>query len=369
VTVAGEVRRPRALNRALLERQLLARRVRRPALDAVGHLIGLHAQEPQDPYVGLWSRLADFDPAELGRAVEAREVVRIALLRSTIHLVTARDCLALRPVLQAAGERLARGQFGRRLAGVDLAELDAYGRALVEERPLAFGELGTLLGRRWPGRDPMALAQTVRARLALVQVPPRGVWGRGGRALHTTVESWLGRPLDADPAPDRLLLRYLAAFGPATVPDAQTWSGLTRLAEVAERLRPRLRTFRDEQGRELLDLPDAPRPDPDTPAPVRFLPQYDNALLGYADRGRIASPAAHALWADRTHFYSSFLVDGVVRGVWRVVKERGRATLMARTLRPLSTEDDAAVTAEATALLALLVPAVADREVRIEVVS
>lgn len=353
----------RALNRALLARQLLLRRVRRPALDTVEHLVGLQAQEPQDPYVALWARLAGFDPAELGAALVDRSAVRIALQRSTIHLVTARDCVALRPVLQAVGERMARGQFGRRLVGVDLAELAAAAQALVAAEPLTFGTLGKRLAERWPGREEMALAQTARALLPMVQIPPRGVWKRSGRALHVTVESWLGRPIGIDAAPDGLVLRYLAAFGPATVADVQNWSGLTRLAEVVERLAPRLRAFRAADGRLLHDLPDAPRPDEEVPAPVRFLPEYDNVLLGHADRGRIVPAGAGELWDEQYH-WSALLVDGLVRGVWRVARERGRATLHVRA-PGLTAADEEAVAAEATALLAFLEPASAAREVRI----
>jgi hypothetical protein len=366
VTAVGEVLGRRALNRALLDRQLLLRRSTMPVLETVEHLVGLQAQEPEDPYVALWSRLDGFDPAELGQAMLDRAAVRIALQRSTIHLVTARDCLALRPVLQPVGERMARGQFGRRLEGVDLDELTAAGRRLIEERPLTFGELGKLLTERWPGRDPMALAQTVRALVPVVQMTPRAVWGRSGRALHATVESWLGRPLDhGDRAPDRLVLRYLAAFGPASVADAQNWSGLTRLGEVVDRVAPGLRRFRAEDGRELVDLPDAPRPDPDVPAPVRFLPEYDNVLLGHADRSRIVPPGAAGLWSDPSHHYGTFLVDGMVRGSWRVERGKGAATMLLRAVPALSTVEEAAVGAEAGPLLGFLAAGARTREVRI----
>ena len=353
----------RALNRALLDRQLLLRRVRRPALDTVEHLVGLQAQEPEDPYVGLWTRLDGFDPGELAAALADRAAVRIALQRSTIHLVTARDCLALRPVLQAVGERMARGQFGRRLVGVELAELAAAALALVDAEPLTFGTLGKRLAERWPGTDEMALAQTARALLPMVQIPPRGMWKRSGRALHVTAVSWLGRPVGTDGAPDGLVLRYLAAFGPASVADVQSWSGLTRLAEVVERLAPKLVSFRSADGRVLHELPDAPRPEPDVPAPVRFLPQYDNVLLGHADRSRMASAEAGALY-DEQHHWSPFLVDGMLRGVWRVARQRGAATLHARA-PGLSTGEAEAVVAEAAALLDFLEPGAGTREVRL----
>jgi Winged helix DNA-binding domain len=353
----GSVISDRALNRALLSRQFLLARVTRPALDVVSHLVGMQAQEPADPYVGLWTRLASFDPGELGAAVASGAAVRIALQRSTIHLVGAADCRALRTVLQPVLERQARGMFRTRLVGVDLAELAAAGRALIAESPRTFGELGVALRERWPDADPTALAQTARALVPMVQLPPRGVWGRSGRARHGLLDP----PLGTDSAPDALVLRYLAAFGPASVADVQNWSGLTRLAEVADRLRPSLRVLRAADGRELLDRPDGPRPDPDLPAPVRFLPQYDNVLLGHADRSRIVPPDAAALFDEEFH-WSPVLVDGLLRATWRVDRKAG--VLHVRAPR-LSRSERAEVVAEGGALLGLLVPAAAAPDVRI----
>jgi hypothetical protein len=343
----------RALNRTLLCRQLLLDRIDRPALDVVTHLVGLQAQEPADPYVALWDRIAGFDPEELAAAVASGHAVRIALQRSTIHLVSAADCATLRPVLQPALERMARSSFGTRMAGVDPAELAEAARKLVAEQPRTFGELGRLLHERWPDRPEIALAQTARALVPMVQLPPRGVWGRAGRALHGLAEDQLDRPFAADPAPDRLVLRYLAAFGPATVADVQNWSGLTRLTEVVDRLRPELRTDRAEDGRELLDLPDAPRAEPDLPAPVRFLPQYDNVLLGHADRGRIVPAGAAALFDEEFH-WSPALVDGMLRASWRLDRRAGVLRVRAAGL---SRAERTAVAEEGRALLGLLAPA------------
>jgi hypothetical protein len=351
----------RVLNRTLLRRQFLLSRVRRPALEMVEHLVGLQAQEPADPYVALWDRIAGFDPAELADAVAGGDAVRIALQRSTIHLVTAADCATLRPVLQPALVRLARSSFGTRLVGVDQDALAAAAREVVAERPCTFGELGRLLRERWPERDEIALAQTARALVPMVQLPPRGVWGRGGRAVHGLADGRLGRPLGADPAPDTLVLRYLAAFGPATVADVQSWSGLTRLAEVVDRLRPSLRTDRAEDGRELVDLPDAPRAEGDLPAPVRFLPQYDNVLLGHADRSRIA-PAGVAGLFDEQYHWSPALVDGMLRASWRFDRKAGVLHVRAPGL---SRSERTALAEEGHALLGLLAPAAADPDVAI----
>ena len=349
----------RALNRTLLCRQFLLDRVDRPALEVVEHLVGLQAQEPADPYVALWDRIAGFEPAELAAAVASGDAVRIALQRSTIHLVSAADCAALRPVLQPALERMARSSFGTRLTGVDPVELAELAGALVAEQPLTFGELGRLLRERWPERPEIALAQTARALVPMVQLPPRGVWGRSGRALHGLAADRLDRQFAADPAPDRLVLRYLAAFGPATVADMQNWSGLTRLAEVVARLRPELRTDRAEDGRELLDLPDAPPAEPDLPAPVRFLPQYDNVLLGHADRGRVVPAGAAALFDEEFH-WSPALVDGMLRACWRLDRKAGVLHVRAPGL---SRAERTAVAEEGLALLGLLAPTATDPDV------
>ena len=162
-----------------------------------------------------------------------------------------------------------------------------------------------------------------------VQVPPRGIWGKSGQARWTTAEAWLGRKLDPRPSRERLVIRYLAAFGPATVRDIQTWSGLTRLGEVVDRLRGRLLTFRDEDGVELFDLPDAPRPGPDIPAPPRFLPEYDNLLLSHADRTRfITGGEAVPLQPGMGARYGTLLVDGVFRGTWRITLQHDERAIL-----------------------------------------
>ena len=351
---SGGVLGLRALNRATLERQMLLRRGTLSAEEAIEHLVGMQAQAPNPPYVGLWTRLEGFHPDQLARLILERRAVRVALMRNTVHLVSARDCLKLRPLVQPV---IDRGLYANRanrqeLEGVDIGELSAAGRALLEERPRTAKELGGLLRESWPGRDPASLARAVRHLLPLVQVPPRGVWGMSGQATHTTAEAWLGRPLDADPSPEEMVVRYLGAFGPAGVRDVQTWSGLTRLGEVVERLRPRLGTFRDERGRELFDLPEAPRPDPDIPAPLRFLPEFDNLILSHADRTRVIADDYRRALASRNGMVpATFLVDGFVRGTWKRQRTRGKATLVIEPFEALSGTDRDALAEEGERLL------------------
>ena len=364
----------RALNRALLERQHLLHRVTRTSAEEIEHLVGQQAQIPTTPYVGLWSRLIDFEASELSDLIERRLAVRASLLRATIHLVTARDYLAIRPLVAPPLERevLANSTYGReRLAGIDVDAVIDAGRELTRDEPLAVSQLAPRLAERWPDRDPAALAHLVRVLMPGVHATPRGLWGKSGAPKLTSIETWLGpegltRANENNALTiDGLILRYLAAFGPATPADAMNWSRIPSLGEVFERLRPRLRTYRDDNGRELFDVEDGPLPDPDTPAPPRFLPEYDNVGLGHADRSRILSKDQMRFLAELRWTVGGLLVDGFFAGVWRAHHKRGQATLHVQTFEPVAAEDQAAVEAEGRLLLAFLAPESHDRDVRV----
>jgi Winged helix DNA-binding domain len=340
----------RGLGRATLARQYLLDRAPVPAIDAIEHLAGLQAQAPLAPYVGLWTRLRDFAADELSELTQRRQVVRLHLMRTTVHLVSARDCLDWRALFRPLHAADFSAHFRRGIDGVDLDTLLGQARRLLDERPRTRAELGRLLAAHWPDADPAVLAYAATYHLALCQVPPRGIWGRSGPAAWAPVESWLGARLGSVPV-DQLLVRYIRAFGPASVADIQLWSGLTRLREVAERLP--LRTFRGPAGEVLYDLPDALRPGEDTPAPPRFLPAYDNVLLSHADRSRLIPDGRPVpLPAGNGATAGTFLIDGMWRGTWQV---RGR-DLRIRPFTRLGGADHDALAAEAARLRDFLAP-------------
>jgi hypothetical protein len=377
----AEVLGLRALNRALLERQLLLKRAKLSAIEAIEHLVGIQAQEPRSPYVGLWSRLQNFRPEELETLLTTRQAVRIVVMRGTIHLVSASDCVMMRPLTQSIMDRWMKyNVLETHLAGVDVKKYAAAARRLFEQKPRTVMDAAKVLAEKWPGRDLTMMSIAVRAMLPLVQCPPRGLWNDSGQVVCATAEQWLDRPLASNGASgadavDSLMLRYLAAFGPSSVRDMTSWSGLIGLRDTVDRLRPKLRVFHNEAGEELFDLPRAPRPDPETEAPVRFLPEFDNALLAYADRSRII---AHERRNVSVAGHRVLLVDGFTRATWRIVqkkaakKSRGGAdsatlpaTLLIELFEPLSKKDTTAVMAEGHNLLKFAAGDAASHDVRI----
>jgi hypothetical protein len=359
----GPVLSRRTLNRTLLARQLLLERVRRPALEVVEHLVGMQAQEPPDPYVGLWTRIEAFDPLELSRSIEERQAVRMGHLRGTLHLITARDALAQYPILADVMARSWRSSpFVKRLVGVDMDAVLTRARELLEARPMTPSEVGAALSPGWPDRDAPSLAYAARFLLPLVQVPPRALWGRTGRPTNTTAEAWLGASMSAEPSIDDLVLRYLAVFGPATVSDIRIWSWLTGLREVVDRLRPRLRTFRDEAGRELFDVEDGLIADEGLPAPIRFLPQYDNVFLSHDDRSRIL---VDDVTIEELAWKGGVLIDGYLSAAWRIRRDKQAATMTVTLYVPATGEQRAEIEAEGERLLGFVAADAEKREIQL----
>ncbi|WP_264013486.1 winged helix DNA-binding domain-containing protein [[Mycobacterium] manitobense] len=342
----------RALNRATLARQLLLQRSSMSALEALEHLVGMQAQAPFPPYYGLWSRLEHFTADELSGLLLDRRAARIVLMRGTIHLVSAADAHRLRPLVQPLLDRMLRGMHGAALGDVDVDAVAATAAEILETEALTPAELGARLAERWPDCPLRALTEIGRSLVPLVQVPPRALWQRSGQVRLTTAVGWLGPATDTL-SMDDLVLRYLGAFGPASVADMQTWSGLTRLGEVFDRLSDRLIRLQTDSGRRVYDLPDAPRPDPDQPAPVRLVAAFDNLVLSHADRTRVISDAHRKrLFAGGNGvFPGTVLVDGFVAGTWEL---EGRAAATSMRVTPyteLADTTSAEVEAEGIRLL------------------
>jgi len=344
----------RALNRALLARQLLLARRKATAASTIERLVGMQAQAPNLPYVGLWARLQGFQPAELSHLIERRAAMRISLMRNKIHLVTKRDALGIKPMFMRLGERgfLRGSPWGRGLREGDLASIVDVGREIMAQKPLTIAELARRLGQRYPGRDGLALAYGVRYMVPLVFTPPRGLWGRNGQVTLTTVETWIGRPPGPSFTDDQLVLRYLGAFGPASPADMRAWSGLA-MRSVFERLRPKLRTFRDESGVELFDLPRAPRPDGVRDVPARLIPDFDNILLAHADRGRIMPGKRLGMFSSNGVMQGAVLLDGFVRGMWA---PRGSTLEVTPFEKAMTKQEQSSLAGEAMQLMEFLAP-------------
>ena len=357
----------RDLNRATLARQLLLDRADLDPVGAVERLAGLQAQLARPPFVGLWSRLRDFERDRLRQAALDRRVVRATMMRGTLHLVSAGDYRRLRGPLQPMLDAGLRTILGARTEGVDVERLLAAAREVLAERPCPFDELRPRLAERVPGAEERALGYAVRMLLPLVQLPSaEAEWGWDAKAAFGRAEQWIGAGPEAGTEPDELVRRYLAAFGPATPGDAGAWSGLRGLRDVFARLRPELVVLRDERGRELFDLPDAPRPGADAPAPVRFLPEFDNLVLAHDDRTRVLADEHRPFVTSKNlQVAATVLVDGFVAGTWKTERARGVAVLRVTPFGPIAAADRRALEAEGERLLAFTDPGAKGHEVRI----
>jgi winged helix DNA-binding protein len=347
----------RALNRASLARQLLLQRADLGPLDAIGRLFAIQAQYPKAPSTGLWSRLRDLKRDDLARLVDERRVVRATFLRGTLHLLSARDYLDLRASLQT-GLTQGLAVLGKRAEGLDAARLIASAQAFFEQRGAAeFEDLREVFAATDPDGDIRAMAYLVRLHLPLVQAPDDGPFRFAAGGRFTLARSFLNEAPAADLRPDVLVRRYLAAYGPASIADAQVWLGLKALKPTFEALRPELVTFRDERGRELFDLADAPRPPDETPAPVRFLPDFDGLLLGWDDRSRVVSDEHRKrLVTKNLLVLATFLVDGRAAGLWKAELKRGAARLLLEPFERLTKKVRTELEAEGQRLLTFLEP-------------
>jgi winged helix DNA-binding protein len=328
--VAERTLTQRELNRALLARQLLLERVRLPIPRALERLGGIQDQYAPNAYIRLWSCLEDFRRDDLTRALERRSVVQASLMRATIHVVSKRDYWPLAVAVRAAQRdwwlRVHKPRPNERELERQAEEL----RALMADAPRRHEELVAIVGRTWGMVGPW---------LELVRVPPSGTWEKRRAHLFQTAENWLGAPeVDPEAAFDHLVRRYLAAFGPAARSDIAKWAGVSArdLGPALERLS--LRRFRDEEGGELLDVPRAPLPDPETPAPVRFLPTWDAVLLVHARRtGVLPERYRPLIFPTRMpQSVGTFLVDGSVAGTWRYADGHVRWEAFERIDRTLS---------------------------------
>lgn len=348
----------RDLNRATLARQLLLTPADITVTAALKQVAGLQAQMPGPPNIGLWTRLRDFTRSQLAAAYAAPTVVRAPLFRGTLHLVAAEDYAQFRAVVEPMLERAFASMDAARLKGIDPHALAEEARPFLRAAPRTQDEVRDFLGARHPQLDVRMVGHAVRLHLPLVQVPEPGAgsWDFPSQPRFVLAEDWLGRALAKERDPGALIRRYLAAFGPATARDFQTWSGFPA-REHFEELRSSLRVGSDEQGRELFDLPNASLPGGDTAAPVRFLPEYDNLLLAHADRTRVVADDFRArVFLPGLRVAATFLVDGFVRGAWKVTRTKQVATAALSPFTPLKGKERDAVVAEAEALARFIEP-------------
>jgi hypothetical protein len=353
----------RELNRAMLARQLLLERARIAIVPAIERLGALQAQWAPSPYIALWSRLVDFQRPKLWSAIERHEVIRARLMRGTLHLVSARDFYAY----AVATQDLQRGAWNRLQVGrgVDPKKVAALAVAfartprpkedvLAHVRERIDGSLG--------GPFSWLIWRFVSAHADLVTAPPGGHWEYGGTdAPYVAARHWIaeGKRPSEEEALEKLVRRCLAAFGPATVADVAKFAGQVppRIRPTLERLAPKLRTFRDEEGRLLYDLPRAPRPDGELAAPVRFLPRYDELLIAYQHRDRVIAPAhRRAVYAKNAIVEAVFMVDGFAAGTWSLVRAKKEAVLRISAFARPALRDRVAIETEGESLLAFLAP-------------
>lgn len=354
----------RQLNRATLARQMLLERSDRRIVEAADFLLGQQAQQTHDPYVGLWSRLLGFEHKALTELIVGRQLARATTMRGTLHLHSPADLIGLRRLVQPVLDRMWQSNFRRRFGDNDAAEVLAAAIEVADRGPATAGEIGKVLKEMFPTAEPLAMTVLLQVREIMVQVPPTRIWGSGHAPLLQRASTYLP-PVQSDLDLTTLVRRYLAAYGPASVNDMQSWCGLTKLGEVFEQIRAELVTFTAPDGRELFDLPNAPRPDADTPAPVRFMPLYDNAFLGYDNRRRMLAADDDKRGDFLRDATPTVLVDGIIAAAWSIERKKGNATLTVSPFAKLTKQDIAEIEREGIRFLRFMEEAAESVDVRV----
>ena len=336
---------------------MLLRREKLGVVRAVEQVLALQAQIPRPPHIALWSRLQRFDREHLLKSLHARTLVRGTSMRGTLHIMSAKDFLAYRSALQPSLTADMMSVVGKGPIP-SLETLITAGRSAFGRKARPFADVRAALQSRFPDAHERLLAYAVRMQVPLVQVPTEGeAWGFPADSDFALAEHWLKAKVGPGAGVGSLVLRYLSAFGPATTADIQSWLGIRGVAEVLAPIREKLAVFADPRGREMFDLPKAPRPDADTAAPARFLPEYDSLILAYADRSRIIDEAHRkALVTKNLVVPATFLVDGRVAGTWKIERKNAAATLKVTPFASLPKVARAELEEEGQALLRFVEP-------------
>ena len=356
----------RQLNRATLARQMLLERTDRGIVDTVRFLGGLQSQQTNDPYIALWSRLSGFNHAALTALIVGRDLVRATSMRGTLHLHTPDDMMGFRMLVQPQLDAMWKSNFLKNFGDNDRAKVHRAGVKLLDKSPMTSGDLGKALQAKFPSGTPLSKSILMQVSETLIQIPPTRIWGNGAAPLLTRIENWLPPPYEGALSRKDLVRRYLAAFGPASINDMQIWCRLTKLNVEFEALKDELVTFVSaDDGRTLYDLPDAPRPDADTPAAIRFLPLYENVYLGYDNRMRMLVEGHDR----RTNLFANFkpavLIDGVIGGGWAVSQQKHTATLKITPYRKVSKKITTELQKEGDAFLRFMAEAAETFEVNV----
>ena len=339
------------LNRATLARQFLLERSDTGISEAVGFLVGLQAQQSNDPYIALWSRLKGFRHEDLTQLITDRELIRATSMRGTLHLHTADDMIGIRSLVSPFLQQMWRSNFQKRFGDHDPGKVIAAGRKLLDKGSMSAGDLNKALLAKFPGGEAIALSVLLQVHDILVQIPPTRIWGNSSAPILTRIENWVPEPHNRPMALRDLVRRYIRAFGPVNAADMATWSRLTRIGPEFEAIKKELVTFEDVDGRTLYDFPDAPRPQADTPAPIRFLPLYDNVYLGYENRRRMLSEETAHLINMFQNFKPAVLIDGTANAGWTISVKKGEAVLEIEPYRKLLKREMREIEAEGSAFL------------------